>query len=298
MVRETETQKLHSPGISAWRRTARYLWRDNPALLLGGMITGIVICISLVGPFITPYDPLEQHILDRLQGPSLKYLFGTDQYGRDVFSRVLAGGRTALLLGLGATGLGLLLGVPIGLTAAYLGKKTDEICMRLMDALLSFPSLLMALLVLTALGSNVENAILAIGIVYMPRIARIIRSATLSVKQEEFVLAAQARGESSLYIMFGEILPNVLPPVIVEGSIRIGFAILVGASLSFLGLGVQPPQADWGLMIKQARIFMFQAPWLVIWPSIALALTIIGFNLLGDGLRDLLHPHVQSKGAD
>ncbi|RMF86341.1 MAG: ABC transporter permease, partial [Nitrospinota bacterium] len=171
------------PGIRALRGTAYYLVRENPALLLGGLITGMVVCLSLVGPFITPYDPLEQHILDRLQGPNRTYLLGTDQYGRDVLSRVLAGGRTALVLGLGATGLGLLLGMPVGLVAAYVGRKTDEICMRLMDALLSFPSLLMALLVLTALGSNVGNAIVAIGIVYMPRIARIIRSATLSVKQ-------------------------------------------------------------------------------------------------------------------
>jgi len=160
--------------------------------------------------------------------------------------------------------------------------------MRFMDILLSFPSLLMALLIITALGASMSHAMLAIGIANCPGISRIVRSATLSVRHEEFVLAAEARGESHLYIMFSEIFPNILPPTIIEGTIRIGFAMLIGASLSFLGLGVQPPQADWGLMIRDSREYLFLSPWPLICPGAALGITIIGFNLFGDGLRDVV----------
>ncbi|MCP4630225.1 MAG: ABC transporter permease [bacterium] len=228
------------------------------------------------------------HLLDRLRGPTINFIFGTDQYGRDIFSRVLVGGRTSLTLGLGAVLLQLLLGIPIGLVTGYFGGKTDEILMRLMDTLISIPSLLMALLILSALGGSMFNAMLAIGIVGAPRIGRVVRSSTLSVKNEEFVLAAKARGESHIFIMFGEILPNVLSPIIIEATIGVGFAIMIGASLSYLGLGVQPPQADWGLMIRQAREYLFSSPYPMVFPGLALAVTIIGFNLLGDGLRDFI----------
>ena len=253
---------------------------------MGSSILAVVILVSMVGPAISLRATTEQHILERLQGPSLKYLLGTDQYGRDLLSRTLLGGRNSLILGVGAVTLGLILGIPIGLTTGYFKWKTDEIVMRFMDILLSFPSLLMALLIITALGASMSHAMLAIGIANCPGISRIVRSATLSVRHEEFVLAAEARGESHLYIMFSEIFPNILPPTIIEGTIRIGFAMLIGASLSFLGLGVQPPQADWGLMIRDSREYLFLSPWPLICPGAALGITIIGFNLFGDGLRD------------
>jgi peptide/nickel transport system permease protein len=259
-----------------------------PALALGALILGLVTALALLAPWVAPYPPTEQRILERLQGPSARYLAGTDQYGRDLLSRTLVGGRTALGLGVGAVALGLLLGVPIGLGSGYVGGRADEVVMRLMDALLSFPSLLMALLIITALGASLTHALLAIGVANAPGVARIVRSATLAVKEEEFVLAARARGESPLYVVFGEILPNLLPPVVIEGTIRTGFAILTGASLSFLGLGVQPPTADWGLMIREARQYVFLSPWPLLVPGVALAVTIIGFNLFGDGLRDRL----------
>jgi peptide/nickel transport system permease protein len=267
---------------------SHYLFIQNPALVIGSSILAFIILVSLVGPVISRHATTEQHILKRLQGPSLTYLFGTDQYGRDLLSRTLLGGRTSLILGLGAVALGLVLGIPIGLITGYFKGRTDEIVMRFMDILLSFPSLLMALLIITALGASLSHAILAIGIANCPGIARIVRSATLSVGNEEFVFAAEARGESHFYIMASEIFPNILPPTIIEGTIRIGFAMLIGASLSFLGLGVQPPHADWGLMIRDSREYLFLSPWPLICPGIALAVTIIGFNLFGDGLRDMV----------
>jgi peptide/nickel transport system permease protein len=267
------------------RKTYRF-FSQSPALAIGSLILAFVILVSMLGPLVSPRAATEQHILDRLQGPGLKYLFGTDQYGRDLLSRTFLGGRTSLILGVGAVTLGLLLGIPIGLFTGYFRGRTDEIIMRFMDTLLSFPSLLMALLIITALGASLSHAMLAIGIANCPGISRIVRSATLSVRNEEFVLAAEARGESHLYIMFSEIFPNILPPTIIEGTIRIGFAMLIGASLSFLGLGVQPPQADWGLMIRDSREYLFLSPWPLIFPGAALGITIIGFNLFGDGLRD------------
>jgi len=258
----------------------------SPALAIGTWVLGLVLGLSLLAPLLAPYAATEQHIVQRLQGPSPTYPLGTDQYGRDLLSRTLLGGRTALLLGAVALGLGL--GVPLGLASAYVGGRTDEAVMRVMDALLSFPSLLMALLIVTALGASLTHALLAIGIANAPGIARIVRSATLGVRHEEFVLAAHARGESPLYVMFGEIFPNVLPPIVIEATIRTGFAILTGASLSFLGLGVQPPTADWGLMIREARQYVFLSAWPLLVPGVALGVTIVGFNLFGDGLRDRL----------
>ena len=263
--------------------------RNRPrALVIGSTILAVMVSVSLLGPWISPYAATEQHILKRLERPSLAYLLGTDQYGRDLLSRTLMGGRTALLLGVGAVLLGLAFGVPVGLTAGYFGGRADDAIMRVVDAMLSFPSLLLALLLITALGASTTHAMVAIGIANVPGIARIVRGSTLALREAEFVLAARARGEGSLYIMFGEIFPNVLPSIVVETTIRVGFAMLAAASLSFLGLGVQPPAADWGLMIREARQYVFLSPWPLVAPGVALGITIIGFNLFGDGLRDRL----------
>ena len=257
-------------------------------LMVGGAILALIVVVSALAPWISPYAATEQHMLERLRPPGAKYLLGTDQYGRDLLSRTLLGGRTALVLGVGAVLLGLALGVPTGLVAGYFGGRLDNVIMRFVDAMLSFPSLLLALLIITALGATTGHALVAIGIANGPGVARIVRSATLGLREAEFVLAARARGERHLYVMFGEIFPNVLPPVVVEATIRIGFAILAGASLSFLGLGVQPPQADWGLMIREARQHVFFSAWPLVAPGVALGVTIIAFNLFGDGLRDRL----------
>jgi len=262
--------------------------RRSPALAVGGAILALVLVLGLVAPWITPYPTTEQHMLERLKAPGTRFVLGTDQYGRDLLSRTLVGARPALVLGLGAVALGLALGVPIGLLAGYVGGRLDDLVMRLMDAMLAFPSLLLALLIITALGASLSHALLAIGVANAPGVARIVRSATLALREAEFVLAARARGERHVYVMFGEIFPNVLAPVIVESTVRVGFAILAGASLSFLGLGVQPPTSDWGLMIREARHYVFLSPWPLLVPGAALAVTIVAFNLFGDGLRDRL----------
>ena len=262
--------------------------RRSPALAVGGAILALVLVLGLVAPWITPYPTTEQHMLERLKAPGTRFVLGTDQYGRDLLSRTLVGARPALVLGLGAVALGLALGVPIGLLAGYVGGRLDDLVMRLMDAMLAFPSLLLALLIITALGASLSHALLAIGVANAPGVARIVRSATLALREAEFVLAARARGERHVYVMFGEIFPNVLAPVIVEATVRVGFAILAGASLSFLGLGVQPPTSDWGLMIREARHYVFLSPWPLLVPGAALAVTIVAFNLFGDGLRDRL----------
>jgi peptide/nickel transport system permease protein len=260
----------------------------SPALAVGGAILALVLVIGVAAPWIAPYPTTEQHMLDRLKPPGARFVLGTDQYGRDLLSRTLVGARPALVLGLGAVALGLALGVPIGLLAGYVGGRLDDVVMRVVDAMLAFPSLLLALLIITALGASTGHALLAIGVANAPGVARIVRSATLALREAEFVLAARARGERHLYVMFGEIFPNVLAPVVVEATLRVGFAILAGASLSFLGFGVQPPTADWGLMIREARQYVFQSPWPLLAPGTALAVTIVAFNLFGDGLRDRL----------
>lgn len=281
---KTILRRLKTPSISL----------VNRKVIVGLALLSPLALGSVIGPVIVPHDPNSTFVAHQLEGPSAQFLLGTDHLGRDLLSRVMLGGRVSLFLGTLATGLGLILGIPIGLISGYIGGQVDEAIMRLMDALMSFPSLLLALLILTTLSSSIWNAIAAIGIVYAPRIARIVRGSTLSAKQQEYVQAAEARGESSLYIMFGEIFPNITAPIVVEASIRVGFAILVGTSLSFLGLGAQPPTPDWGYMIAEARNHLYSSFWYLLWPSVALGMTVTGFNLLGDGLRDQLN--LQSGG--
>lgn len=268
----------------------------NRTATVGLLLLVPIVILSLAAPVVSPYDVTEQNVANKFADPSPQHLFGTDHLGRDTLSRVLVGGQTTLFLGVTATLLGLLLGVPFGIIAAYYGGWVDEVIMRSVDIAISVPGLLLALLILTVLSSNIWNAILVIGVIFAPRIARVVRGSALSVRNEEFVRAAEARGESDLFVMFGEIFPNVLAPIIVEGSLRVGFAILFGTSLSFLGLGTQPPQPDWGFMIAQARNHIWTSPWPLVFPSLTLVATVVGFNALGDGLRDILDP--QTEGGD
>lgn len=271
---------------AAWRWLVRLC--QSPAGLIGLLIIGTYVIFAIFGESIAPYSYTEQNYSHTLQAPSAEYWFGTDQFGRDIFSRVLVGSRNILLLAIFATGLGLILGISVGLSAGYYGGMIDEVLMRLMDIMLSFPSLLLALLILSTLGSNLINVIIGIGIVFMPRVARVVRSVVLSIKTKEFVDAAKVRGESAFYIMTQEILPNATAPIIVESSIRVSYAILLGASLGFLGLGVQPPAPDWGLQVSEGRQFILTAPWVVLFPSLAIASLVVGVNLLGDGIRQVI----------
>jgi peptide/nickel transport system permease protein len=260
-------------------------------LLFGLAIVVPIIVLALAAPWIAPYPFSEMHLASRLAPPRSEFWFGTDEFGRDVLSRVMLGARLSLVLGFVATLVSLMLGVPLGMIAGYAGGRLDGMLMRFSDMLMSFPPILFGVLILAFSTPSLEKAAFVVGIIYMPAIIRIIRIVTMGLAQEEFVVAARARGESPAMILLREILPNVWPCIVVEGSLRITFAILLGAALSFLGMGAQPPSSDWGLMISEARPFMLQAPWIALAPGIAMCLTVIGVNLLGDALRERLDPH-------
>jgi peptide/nickel transport system permease protein len=264
----------------------------SPQGAAGTVIVLLAILIAAVGPDIAPYDPSAMSPLLRYQGPSLAHLLGTDEYGRDILSRLLFGARSTVTMAVLATFLGTLVGSLIGTVSAFLGGRADEAIMRTMDAVMSIPSLLFALLIVNLLGSNSVNALLAVAITFIPAMARVTRSVALAVRKQDYINAAVARGETGLYVVTREMLPNVIAPVIVETTIRVSFAIMLFATLSFLGLGAQPPAQEWGLMVAQARQYMHLSAWMLIWPSAAIAIVAIGFNLLGDGLRDVLNPRL------
>lgn len=256
--------------------------------LFGAIVLIGYLLLAVIGDRLAPYPPLEFHYQDTLQAPSSTYWLGTDQFGRDILSRVLAGSRSIVLIAFGATAIGVIAGTLVGLTAGYYGGRIDETIMRFGDGVMSFPSLLLALLVLTTLGPSVINIIVAVAITFVPRVARIIRSVALDLRTQPFVQAAQARGERAPYIIVREMLPNAIPAIIVESSVRIGYAILIGASLGFLGLGVQPPTPDWGLMIYEGRSMIQASPWVVIGPAIAISILVIAANLFADGVSQVL----------
>jgi peptide/nickel transport system permease protein len=278
---------IAAPGL----RLAQVRRLPGP-MLIGGAIILFVVLVALFAGVIAPYPYDEQHYSDTSKRPGGQYLLGTDEFGRDVFSRVLYGSRTSLAYGLGSSFLSLAVGVPIGLWAGYKGGRVDELLMRVLDVMMSIPPLLLGLLVLAVTPPALWKTILAIGVITAPSAARIVRSVTLALREEEFVQAARARGESDAYVVFREILPNAWPAIIVEGALRITFGILLGAALSFLGLGAQPPSSDWGLMIAEGRANVTVVPWVSIFPGLAMLLTVIGFNLFGGGLRDVLDPRM------
>ncbi|KRE06737.1 peptide ABC transporter permease [Bosea sp. Root381] len=231
----------------------------------------------------------------RFLAPNATYWLGTDEYGRDVLSRLLMGARLSIAMGVAATVVSLAIGVPMGLAAGYFRGWTDEVLMRLADILMAVPPIMLGLLVLAVTPPALWKTALAVGFVYIPLIARIARSVTLTLANEEFIQAAKARAESNWYILFREILPNAWPPLLVEASLRVTYAILLGSALSFLGLGAQPPSSDWGLMISEARSFIDRAPWIALAPGIAMCVLVIGINLLGDGARERLDPRLKAR---
>jgi peptide/nickel transport system permease protein len=267
--------------------------RRLPATLVSGsIIVAGVVLLAALAPVIVSYPYDEMNALLRLTPPSLAHWLGTDEFGRDVLTRTLIGARLSLIMGFGATLISLCLGVPLGLLAGYHRGRIDEAIMRVMDVIMSFPPILLGLLVLAVTPPAFWKATLAVGVVYVPAMVRLTRSVTLGLVSEEFVLAAHARGELTSYILFSELLPNAWPSITVEASLRVTFAILLGAALSFLGMGAQPPSSDWGLMISEARPFVDTGPWIALAPGFAMCLTVIGINLLGDGLREALDPRM------
>ena len=271
------------------------------AARIGLCIVTIHVVVAMFGSWLAPYPPNEFHLQNagehQLVGPSSLYWLGTDQYGRDVFSRVLSGAGSLISIALSGAVLGILLGTVVGMGSGYRGGRVDEAVMRIMDGLMAFPSLLLALLVLSTLGDRPapwgwlapywEPVLIVgtVGVVFMPAVARVMRSVTLKEKNQEFVMNARLRGESGVYIVFCEILPNAMTVLAVELSVRLSYSILIVSSLGFLGLGVQPPSPDWGLMISESRRFIGAAPWMTLAPAGAVASLVVGVNLLTDGMR-------------
>ncbi|MFQ5433691.1 MAG: ABC transporter permease [Anaerolineae bacterium] len=238
----------------------------------------------------TPYKPDAMNARQRLKAPSITHPLGTDQYGRDILSRVMVGAINSIIVGLVTVVIGLSLGIGLGLSAAYFGKWVDESIMRLSDLLFGFPAVLTAILITSVLGPSMVNAMLAIGIFYIPVFARLTRAVALTIWQREFIVAARAGGVREWAITWRHVLPNILSPLLIQVTIQFAVAILAEAGLSYLGLGTQPPHASWGRMLNEAQTFMSRAPWMAIFPGLAIAWAVLGFNLLGDGLRDTLDP--------
>jgi peptide/nickel transport system permease protein len=265
------------------------------ALVVGGALVLILIVVATSAQWIAPYPYDQMHVRDRFLPPSLHYLAGTDEYGRDVFSRLLFGSQLSLALGVTATLISMGIGVPLGLIAGYRRGVTDELIMRTLDIMLAFPPIMLVLLILAVTPPSLMKTAIAIGVLAVAPIARVTRSVTLDLMSGEFIEAARARGERLRYLLMRELLPNVWPVLMVEASLRVVFAVLLGAVLSFLGFGVQPPAADWGLMISNGRAFVETAPWISLAPGIAMSVTVIGISLVGDGLREMLDPRLGSR---
>jgi peptide/nickel transport system permease protein len=281
------TARRGSTGIRALRGAFAAV-RVSRAAAAGSLLLAVHAVLALLGPSLAPYNYAAFHPAHALEAPSRAFPGGTDAFGRDQLSRVMWGARGTLGVAVAATVLGEALGVVVGMTGAYYRGVVDEVLMRLMDALMSFPSILLAMLILTSLGTNPIYIILGIGVVFMPRAARVLRGVALSLASSEFVDAARVRGERASYIMFREMLPNAWVPIIVDTTIRFSYAILLATSLGFLGLGPAPPSPDWGLMINEALPFLSVAPWLAILPAIAISSAVVGANLLGDGVQAAL----------
>jgi peptide/nickel transport system permease protein len=271
------------------------LGRTHPRVVLAGAFVALLFLVALLAPFISPHDPIAVNA-DNAYLPPLSpgHLLGTDELGRDLFSRVLWGARVSLPVAFVAAAVGLVGGGAIGLISGYFGGVVDLLLMRLIDALLAFPALILAIAIVAALGPNIRNAMIAIGIVAIPVYARLVRALVLQLKRMEFVIATQSLGATPLRIVLRHLIPNLLNPVIVQVSLSAGFAILAEATLSFLGLGAQVPTPDWGQMINSGATFLANDPWLAIVPGTAISLTVFSFNLLGDSLRDALDPRLRN----
>jgi len=265
---------------------------SNKNFTVGFILTSIVIIAALVSLIWTPYDGNRMNARVRLQGPSIQHPLGTDQYGRDTLSRVMVGAVNSIIVGLVTVAMGLGVGVFLGLASAYYGRWVDESIMRFSDLLYGFPAVLSAILITSILGPSMINAMLAIGIFYIPIFARLTRAVALTIWEREFIAAARASGVSEWAITWRHVLPNILSPLLIQGTIQFAVAILAEAGLSYLGLGTQPPHASWGRMLNEAQTYMSLAPWMAIFPGLAIAWAVLGINLLGDGLRDTLDPRM------
>lgn len=273
--------------VTFWQRALRHR-----SFVIGGALTLVLLLAALLSFVWTPWSPYEMNMAVKLQGPSAQHWLGTDAYGRDVASLLLVGARASILVGIIAVGIGLLGGMALGLLAAARRGWTEEIVMRLTDFSLAFPAILLAIMMTAVFGPGMVNAIIAIGINYIPIFARVTRAAANAVWAREYVAAARACGRGPWAITFQHVLPNISTVLLVQATIYFAIAILAEAALSYLGLGTQPPQPSWGRMLSEAQTLMFQQPLLAVWPGLAIAFAVLGLNLMGDGLRDLLDPRL------
>lgn len=272
-------------SLVLWKRL-----RANRLAVVGGILLLGFLLLALAASLIAPYDPLEQDLYHRLGSPSLAHPFGTDDFGRDILSRVIVGSRITLRIGVVAVLIALVVGTTIGIVAGYFGGLLDQALMRAMDLMLAFPSILLAIGIVAVLGPGLENAMLAVGIVAIPQYARLVRASALSIREKDYVQGVRALGAGDLRILMFAVLPNCVAPLIVQATLRLATAILDATALSFLGLGAQPPTPEWGSMLSEGRELILSAPWVLTFPGLAIFLTVLAFNLLGDGLRDALDP--------
>ncbi|NLY80687.1 MAG: ABC transporter permease [Lysinibacillus sp.] len=295
-VTNMDVQQVEEKVSSPLKEALRTFLKSKSAVL-GTIIVLFFVVVALFAPVIAPEGINEQKLSDpstHLVPPSSEFWFGTDEFGRDIFSRVVWGAQISLTVGFGAVILSAIFGSFLGIIAGYYGRWIDTIISRFFDILLAFPSILLAIAIVSILGSSLQNALIAIAIVNVPNFGRLIRSKVLSVKEEEYITAAKAIGMKDSRILLRHILPNSFAPVIVQGTLAVATAIIEAAALSFLGLGAEPPQPEWGKMLSDARIYLMNAPWTMIFPGLAIMLTVLGFNLMGDGLRDALDPKMKN----
>ena len=289
---ELLTQIGEQDGV---REKLRRMARQNKLAAFSAVLIALVLLLAVFAPLIAPYGEAEQDVLARLQPPSAAHWFGTDELGRDVLSRILYGSRLSLAIGILPSVISLVIGIVLGLLSGYFGGWADYVIMRLADVMLSVPSLLLAMVVMYTLGSSTVNLFVALSMVGWASVARVVRSQTLSLKESEYVEAAQSIGVSRFNIMRRHILPNCVPSLIVLFTLNVPAAILSESSLSFLGIGAQPPAASWGLMVNQSKQFLFTQPWLALAPYVAIMVVVLAFNFLGDGLRDVLDPYMKNQ---
>jgi peptide/nickel transport system permease protein len=285
-------QREHEWQIREFLFTLRLLSK-NPSAVAGFVIIATMVLIAVTAPYIAPYDPIKISLRERLSSPSIVHIFGTDEMGRDILSRVMHGARISLRIGVLVIAIAGGLGAVIGAVAGYLGKHADNIIMRVMDVILSFPPLVLAMALAAALGPNLNNAILAVAFVMIPKFARMVRGEALAVKEKQFIAAARASGSGSMWIILHHIIPNCFSSVIILATLLLGETILIAASLSFIGLGAQPPTPEWGAMISVGRKFLMDQWWYPTFPGLFILVTVIGFNILGDALRDILDPRIR-----
>jgi len=274
--------------------TAR-LWRTfrkNRTAFAGAVIALVVVLVAIFAPLIAPYDPLDQDVYHRLLSPQRGHLLGTDNFGRDSLSRIIYGARVSLIVGISSVLIGMVVGTSLGIIAAIKGGKAENLIMRAVDVLMSFPNLIMGLMVMAILGSGMGKLIIAIGIIMAPRFARITHAPTLAIKEQDYITAARALGFSDLRVIFRHALPNVLGEVLVMGTLWTATAIRIEANLSFIGLGVPPPTPTWGGIIREGMDYLSNASWISLFSGVAILITVLSFNMLGDGIRDIIDPHI------